>query len=238
MTARAAAFLCAALVTFSACRDGGQTRQAAEGLPIRDDFEGECTWPQETTDNDEVSCAEGQYKVVISQAGRSSFIPRRTKEGYRSVGVAAKTRLAGELEGDNLALQGVGCWASGRGEPVVGYVFALGAFGDGSRGYFIGRHNEDDPDLQKNPLRMEALVDEEADALPPSGTEVELRGECRKTGTSVHLTLYVDGKKVAEAADTRDAANINAFVAYGFFAFASKAGTDFRYDDFVAEEVR
>jgi hypothetical protein len=226
-----------ALAALSGCGDGGQTREAAEGLPIRDDFEGECTWPQETTDDDEVSCAEGQYKVVISQAGRSSFIPRRTKQGYRSVGVAAKTRLAGELEGDNLALQGIGCWASGRGEPVLGYVFALGAFGDGSRDYFIGRHNEDDPDLQNNPLRMEALVDEEADALPPSGTEVELRGECRKTGASVYLALYVDGEKVADVTDTRDAAKINAFVAYGFFAFSSKAGTDFRYDDFLAEET-
>jgi hypothetical protein len=226
-----------AMVAFSGCGGGAQTREAAEGLPIRDDFEGECTWPQEATDTDNVSCAEGQCKVVITEAGRSSWIPRRTKQGYSSVSVGAKTRLAGALEGDNLALQGVGCWASGRGDPVLGYVFALGSFGDGSRGYFIARHNEDDPDLQKNPLRMEPLVDEEAAALPPSGTEVELRGECRKTGDSVHLALYVDGKKVADATDTRDAPNINVFVAYGFMAFASKPGTDFRYDDFVAEEV-
>jgi hypothetical protein len=142
-----------------------------------------------------------------------------------------------ELKGDNLALQGVGCWASGRGEPVLGYVFALAALGDGSRRILIGRHNEDDPELQGNPLRMEALVDEEVDTLPPLGTATDLRGECRKTEDSVELALYVDGAKLAEATDTRDAPNINAFVAYGFMAFASKAEADVRYDDFVAEEV-
>lgn len=225
------------MATLSACGGGAQTRQAAEGLPIRDDFQGECTWPQETTDSDEVSCADGQYKIVRKEGGGTSWIPRRTQRGYRSVSVGARTMVVSGLRGDNLALQGVGCWASGRGEPVLGYVFALTAFGDGTRGYFIGRHNEDDPELEGNPLRMEALVDEQSEALPPLAKAAELRGECRKTGESVHLSLYVDGTKVAETTDTRDAPKINVFVAYGFIAFASKPGTDFRYDDFVAEEL-
>jgi hypothetical protein len=102
----------------SSCSSESGTRKAAESLPIRDDFGGECTWPQETTDNDEVSCSDDQYRVVIKRAGASSYIPRRTQDGHRSVSVGAKTMVASELEGDNLALQGVGCWASGRGEPL------------------------------------------------------------------------------------------------------------------------
>jgi hypothetical protein len=155
---RTTALLSAIVLGLSSCSSESGTRKAAESLPIRDDFEGECTWPQETTDNDEVACSEGQYRVVIKRAGASSYIPRRTQDGHPSVSVGAKTMVASGLEGDNLALQGVGCWASGRGEPVLGYVFALSAFGDGSRGYLIGRQNEDDPDLEQNPLAMEALA--------------------------------------------------------------------------------
>jgi hypothetical protein len=242
-TAWAVAFLGAAVVVLSGCGGGGeggqvggggQTREAAEGLPIRDDFQGECTWPQETTANDEVSCADGQYKVVITQAERLSFIPRRTQRGYRSISVGAKTTLLGQLRRDDLALQGVGCWASGRGEPALGYVFAVATLGEGRR-YVIARQNEGDPDLQNNPLRMEVIV--ESDPVPSSGTPVDLRGECRKEGDSVQLALYVNGKRVAEATDTHDAPAIDAFGAYGLLAFTSKAGSDFRYDDFVAEEL-
>jgi hypothetical protein len=63
------------------------------------------------------------------------------------------------------------------------------------------------------------------------------RSSVRKEGDSVHLTLYVNGKKIASATDTQDAPAINAFVAYGFFAYTSKAESEFRYDDFVAEAL-
>lgn len=216
---------------------GEETRTAAETLPIRDDFEGECTWPQETTDHDEVSCANGEYKVVITSAPRLSYIPRRTQKGYASVSVSAKTTHLAQLTSEDLAFQGVGCWASGRGDPVLGYVFALYELGDGTRGYLIGRNNESDPELQQNPLRIGVLVDKESDSLPPVGSPAELRGECRKDEDSVALALYVDGERLASTVDTRDASAINAFVAYGFIAFASKSGTDFSYDDFLAEEL-
>jgi hypothetical protein len=84
---------------------------------------------------------------------------------------------------------------------------------------------------------MEFLVEEESDAAPSLDTAAELRGECRKAGDSVHLSLFVDGQKVAEATDTQDAPNIDAFVAYGFLAVSTKPETEFRYDDFVAEEI-
>jgi hypothetical protein len=228
--------LTAAVLGLSSCSGESGTRKAAESLPIRDDFEGECTWPQETTDNDEVGCSDGQYSVVIKRSGNTSFIPRRTQDGHRSVSVAARTSVVGTLGKNDFALQGVGCWASGRGDPVLGYVFALTALGDGSRGYLIARHNEDDPELEQNPLRMEALVDEESDSLPALGEAADLRGECRKEGDVIHLGLYVDGTKVAEATDSQDAPAIDAFVAYGFVAAASQSGIDIRYDDFIAEE--
>jgi hypothetical protein len=231
------ALLGAAVVGLSSCGGEAGSQKAAESLPIRDDFEGECTWPQETTDTDEVGCSDGQYSVVIKQANRSSWIPRRTQDGHRSVSVGAKTSEIGQLGKDDLVLQGAGCWASGRGDPVLGYVFGLTTLGDGSRGYLIARQNEDDPELQQNPLRMEALVDEESDSLPPLDEAAELRGECRKEGDAVKLALYVDGTKIGEATDTRDAPDINAFVAYGFYAFATKPEIDVRYDDFLAEDV-
>jgi len=233
MTARAAALLSAALVTFSACGDGGQTREAAEGLPIRDDFEGECTWPQETSDTDSVSCSEGQYKVLITRANASSWIPRRTQEGpYRNVGVSATATLLEPPSSDDSTLQGVGCWASARGKPILGYVFGLSARGDGTRGYVILRHDETDGTY--------ALIEDEtkSDLLPLVGSPAKMRGECRKSDSddSVQLILFVDGVKVAEEWDN-DASAINGFVAFGFFVNASKPGTDFRYDNFVAQEI-
>jgi hypothetical protein len=231
MIPRAAAFLSAALVTFSACGDGGQTREAAEGLPIRDDFEGECTWPQETSDTDEVSCAEGQYKVLIKRANASSWIPRRTQEGpYRSVAVSASATLLVRPGPDDFALQGIGCWASSRGDPILGYFLGIYARGDGTRGYLIARQDESEG--------MYPLVEDEtkSDLLPPLGSPAKMRGECRRS-VKVVLALFIDGVKVAEATDNVDASAINGFVAFGFFATASKPGTDFRYDDFVAQEI-
>ena len=106
-TARAAALLGAAAVIVSSCGGAETTREAAEALPIRDDFEGECPWPQETSANDEVSCAEGQYKVLIKTARNSSWIPRRTQEGYRSVSVSAEaTQLVPPGSGES-TLQGL-----------------------------------------------------------------------------------------------------------------------------------
>jgi hypothetical protein len=227
-----AAVLGALVAVVSSCGGGEETRLAAESLPIRDDFEGECTWPQETTDSDEVGCSDGQYSVLIKEANRPSWIPRRTQDGHGSVRVSAKTSVVGRLGAKDTALQGVGCWASGRGDPV----FALTTIGD-SRGYLIGRQNEDDPELQQNPLRTEALVDRQSTSLPPLNEAAELRGECRKEGEAVKLALYVDGTKVAEATDTQDAPDIDFFVAYGFFAFSSKPQIDVRYDDFLAEDV-
>jgi hypothetical protein len=218
------------------CGNGGKTREAAEELPIRDDFQGECAWPQEISANDEVSCAEGHYKILIKTANSSSWVPRRTKRGYRSVSVSAEATQLDPPSSDGSTLQGVGCWASARGEPILGYILGLYALGDGTGGYLIARHNESDEQL-KQTLYIDPLVDKESDALPALGSPAKVRGECRKTENSVELALYVDGVKVAAATDTHDAAAINAFVAYGFYAFTTTPEIDFRYDDFVVEEI-
>jgi hypothetical protein len=215
------------------CGNGGKTREAAEELPIRDDFQGECTWPQETSDTDSVSCTEGQYKVLITRANASSWIPRRTQEGpYQSVAVSADTTLLVPPGPDDLALQGVGCWASASGDATLGYVFGLYARGDGTRGYLIERQDETEG--------SDTLIQDEtkSDLLPPVGSPAKMRGECHKSVSddSVQLTLFIDGEKVAEEWDNYASA-INGFVAFGFFVIASKPGTDFRYDNFVAEEI-
>jgi len=217
---------------------GGQTREAADALPIRDDFEAECTWPQEDDETDRLACEDGHYAVVFKDVEKSiaHFIPRRTKTGYTAVAVQAETTLLQTPRGDHFAIQGIGCWASARGEPTYGYVFALTTLGDGTQGYMIARQDDSDQRLRSS-LGLEALVDEEADSSEPVGSPATIRGECRLGEDRVRLALYIDSKQVATAEDTRGASEISAFVAYGFSAVATQPRTEVEYDDFLAEEV-
>ena len=214
---------------------GLQTGLAAETLPIQDDFEGACTWPQETSGGAQLSCEDGEYKLLFERPGEH-LIPRRTETGYEDVGVTATTTLSARLGNDDFVLQGVACWASPRGAPAVGYVFLLGTLGNGKSGYMIARQDEADPTIG-TPFSFEPLVDRRLKSAPAPGTPVDIRGECRKRKKDVQLDLYLDGARIATARDTYGAAKIDAFRAFGFLATASKAGTEVRYDDFLAEPL-
>jgi hypothetical protein len=217
---------------------GGKTQLAAERLPIRDDFEGECTWPRDDDENAKLACEDGHYTVRFKSVENSiaHSVTRRTQTGYTSVSVRAKSTLLLRPQRDGFAFQGIACWTSARGEPAYGYAFLVGTLGDGTQGYLIAKHDESDERLRSR-LYLNPLVEEESDSRSSLGSAVEIRGECQKEGDRVRLALFVDGARVASAEDTRGASAIRGFGAYGLLVLASRAGTEIRFDDFLAEEL-
>ena len=83
--------------------------------------------PQEDDETDRLACEDGHYAVVFKDVEKSiaHFIPRRTKTGYTAVAVQAETTLLQTPQGDHFAFQGIGCWASARGEPTYSATSSL-----------------------------------------------------------------------------------------------------------------
>lgn len=60
------------------------------------------------------------------------------------------------------------------------------------------------------------------------------RGECRAKEQRVELAMFLDGNELKTVSDPN---RPRPFEAFALIAFASEAGTDVRYDNFVAEEI-
>ena len=160
------------------------------------------------------------------------MIPKRVEEPVASVAVEADAALAAFPGGssEELQLHGVGCFASGVGEPSQGYLFLVGPT---VGGVAVVRQDETDETLEDS-LFLSALVDEESPAVVPAGETTRIRAECEETGDGVELTMYLDGEEVARA---RDPEGFGPFEAFGFVTFSSRTDTDIRFDNFHAEEL-
>lgn len=127
----------------------------------------------------------------------------------------------------------LGCLISAFGEPFRGYIFVIGTDGTGERGLAIVKVDETDESLRQEGY-FEFLTDEQSEAVAGVGGQNHLRGECRTTGEGVELTMFLDGKQVGSASDPN---GFHPFDGFAFLVVATKAGTDVRYDNFIAEEV-
>jgi hypothetical protein len=204
-------------------------------LPIESDFS-ECDgWSTDEDEHISMGCENGQYRVLIKDASTkvSDIIPRRSKDAVDSVAVQADVvfQTAPGVPGKRLGpIAGVGCWVSGVNDPARGYYFALAP----GQGGAILRVNETDKSLEKQ-FFLRDIADTEPSAVKEVGEVNHLRGECRPSGSDgVDLTMWVNGEQVAEA---NDPSGFLGYEAFGFATYSSERGSDFRFDNFVAEEL-
>jgi hypothetical protein len=204
-------------------------------LPINDNFDEDCDgWATDEDENVSLSCENGQYEVLFKSTANqaSHFIPRRSKEPVESVGVQADVTLK-TVEGkadEQFVAAGIGCWTSSADEPIQGYIFAISPR---THAYAILKNDEKDKSIEDQ-FYLRALVDESSDLVAGVGEQNQMRGECRHTDNGVELTMWLNGEEVGSATDEN---GFTEYEAFGFADYSTDAGTDIRYDNFVAEEV-
>ena len=126
-------------------------------------------------------------------------------------------------------MQGIGCWASGFDEPGRGYLFLISPH---LGGIAIVGQDETNKSLEDD-FYLDPL-DERSDAVAGVGATNKIRSECPGQADGVHLTMFLNGRQVAE---TTDPTGFHPFEAYGFAVISTKAGADIRFDNFLAEAL-
>jgi hypothetical protein len=225
-----------ALTALVAAAVGCSTKEVARSdLPIESDFS-ECEgW---STDDDEhilLSCEEGQYRVLYRDVSEQihDYMVRRTAAKVDSVGIEADITFRNEpgTSGKRFLAAGLMCLISGVGEPSKGYWFALDPERDGA----ILRVDETNKNLQGQ-FFLEPLVDEPAlSAVKEVGQANHVRAECRRSQSGgADLSMWVNGVRVA---DKHDPTGVFGYEAFGFSTAATESGTEFRFDNFLTEEL-
>ena len=224
------AALLGGLTLLAAC--GGDV--ARSDLPLEDDFSGGCSWSEDNDENISLGCEDGEYRVRYKRTDEriNHVIPKRIEQPVDSAAVEADATLAAFPDGSAADGQfhGVFCIASAFDEPSQGYMFVVSPI---QKAIAILKVDETDQSLREQYYMM-ALVDEESDAVAGVGGTNRIRGECISTGDGVDLTMSLDGKKVAEAHDSKD---FGAYDGFGLFTLSTRPRADIRFDDFRVEEV-
>lgn len=223
--------LAAIALGLSGCANGTEEQS---GLPMEDDFSGECSWSDTDDEQIRLACEGGEYSVLYRRVDEQvhHMMRQPVEEPVTSLSVEADARLEAFPGGSSEDLQahGVGCWATPVGEPGQGYLFivlpSLGAFA-----IFL-----QDEELAPEESPLVPLVDEESDAVPPPGEMTQIRAECKATDDGVDLTMFLDGEEVGSASVPGEIGAAG-FQAVGFSTFSTKADTEIRFDNFRAEEL-
>jgi hypothetical protein len=227
----------AALCGLVALLVGCASKVHREQLPIEDDFSGDCKWSEDDDEDVSLGCEDGEYRVLFKSTERTAkhVIFRRLEEPIDSAAVEtdATLRAFPGTGADRFEFEGVGCVASPPGHPTRGYLFVVGLAGPEERGFAIVRIDETDQSLREQGY-FRNLVDQQSEAVAGIGAQNHIRGECRATKQGVELAMYLNGEQVGTATDPD---GFRPFEGFAFFVFASKAGTDVRYDNFSAEEI-
>jgi hypothetical protein len=223
------------LLALMALPTGCSTKEVGRSdLPIESDFSDCEGWSDDDDENILLGCTDEQYKVLFKSTATeiSHVIPRRSEEPVDSVGVEADVTIA-TLPGTpakQFVAVGLGCWISAPDEPLQGYEFLVSP---GSHGYAIAKLDETNAAFKKQ-FYLQILVEGESPAVAGVGDPNHLRGECRGSANAVELRMSLDGEEIDHASD---AAGFQAYEAFGFVCYSTEAGTDIRYDNFVAEEI-
>ena len=208
----------------------GEVRRS--GLPIQDDFSGDCDWSDDEDENVSLGCTGGEYRVLFKSTEKmiEHLIPRRSEEAVNAVSVEADATLRAfpDASENDYEFHGVGCWVSPARAPGQGYLFLVNPE---KEALAIIKMDETAPAEQGF---LKVLLDEESEAVPSIGEKIRVRGECRATEDRVNLTMFLEGEQVGSATD---APGFRGFAAFGFLVLATQPGTDIRYDNFTAEEL-
>ncbi len=242
---RNAGVLAAVVLLLSGCGDDGartvpDAGERAEpdageraGLPIADDFSGECLWSENDDEEIKLACEGGEYRVLYGRVDeRIQHVMRRpVEEPVRSVSVETDVTLT-DFPGDpveDFQAHGVGCWASPVGATAQQGILFVVAPGVSTFAVVL-----QDETIEKT-LRF--LIEEESDAVAPAGQTTRIRGECQATDDGVDVSMSLDGKEVATARVPGQSAARARFQAFGFVSFSTRTDTDIRFDNFRAEEL-
>jgi hypothetical protein len=202
---------------------------AMNDLPLRESF-ADCDG---FTMNDEVAtidCPDGELRISVAQPEVSPvhFVPLRFEPSVAAVVVTATAHAP--TPG---AAWGVGCLASGPGEPGRGYALLVGPEGGAAILRFdaaAGTGEEDGRTAQQ----FEVLLERELGIVASPRRSHDLRLRCVEQGNVVRLHASVDGGKPFTASDRK---GIGPFVGAHVIVVTDRPGTDVRFDDVVAEQA-
>lgn len=198
-------------------------------LPLREDF-AECAG---FTMNDEVAtvdCPEGELRVLVSQPEVSPihFVPLRFDTRSSTLVVSAEARAP--VPGGSW---GVGCLASGPGEPGRGYALLIGRGGEAGI-LRIDQAPSADGENGRFAQQFEVITGSQTGVqfiVEPSARH-ELRIRCTEGAAGVvRIRASVDGGNELAATDRR---GIAPFTAAFPIVVTDRPRTDVRFDNLVA----
>lgn len=194
----------------------------SEALPLIDDFAGECTWPESSSDIYRAGCVEGRYVLRLERSG--------SIEQARSLGDAIDAlRIEVSIaSGRETPAQGVGCWS---GEDVAeegrpgGPGFAGAVAGTGEYAIF-----RDPP----GPGTPQPMLARRQDAVELREGTNRIGVDCVRGAAGVTIALRLNGNVIAVAKD--DGAHAP-FTSIGMFATNAQSGGEARFDDVSARAL-
>ena len=96
--------------------------------------------------------------------------------------------------------------------------------------YGILRVDETDPSLNKL-NNAYPLIFRPSSTVRGQGSVNHIRGECREDAGQIALKMFVNGVEIGDASDS----HFHGFQQAAIVAYSTEPGTEFRYDNFVAD---
>jgi hypothetical protein len=200
-------------------------------LPLEDDFAGSCDWSQDEDDDVQEGCTEGQYRIFFKSTAHyaSTHATLRLDEPVSSIGLEADVSVlaAPKASPEDPAATGLTCEAdpNARSEQRCVFYVAL-------QPQSFGIEKIDKANRRSRTLAHGFLPSE---AIFGIGGTSRMRAECGRDGEQVKLTMLLDGREIKEVTDPD---GFPGLIGFGFTAISPKAASsDFRYDNFAAEEL-
>ena len=197
---------------------------------VQDDFSDLASgWPKDNGETALLNYADGGYRILIkAPGGRDARLSFGSPVEAVSIEADATERAGPYSSGqiDEYEFHGVACWgAEAESDRLeLGYKFALTPEGH----YGILKDDQSGEGL---------IILAEGDlSLAKYGTTNRIRGDCTAGGgRPTLLVLYVDGRKLAHA---RDSKGPDRFPAISLTVGTSQVGTDILFDNVLARNPR
>jgi hypothetical protein len=191
----------------------------SSALPIKDDFNGSCQWPEEESAEGSADCVDGRYLV---RTKRAATLPATVSfdEHVSAVLVQADAKLSSSHVGG----YGAGCWTAGDSDSAISPGYFVAVASDGS--YAIA-HNGASGDWH-------ALVSRGPGALELRPGTNKIRAECVRHEDATTVVLSLNGARIAVAEDPHGEGD---FGRVGFVVVTDQGGTEVSFDNAEAREL-
>jgi hypothetical protein len=200
-------------VSLDGCRDSSNEGEES----AKDDFAGECQWPEQHEGSAIVECKDGEYAVRLQGAKTYLTIANRGHE-FDTITVAADARReAGPFETTSTTrlTYGVACFGA-LGSPSKGYAFVISP--DGLWAILVLDGSDVVPVAQGKSSEV-------------GNEENRISGSCDAADRdSSQLAMSINGHSLGTAKDNR----FRRFVGLGFYAYSTPGDAAIRFDNFEA----